>query len=633
MIWPFEFRLLQGPYSTQQRNFEELCALLIKCKNPSWRVIPRESPDWGVDFLAKSKKKAIAYQCKFFIDSFGRSQIRQITTSIQKANQHKEQIGWSEYVLCIPKNLTAQQHSALEPIAKEHDVELSLMQANDIWALLIEFPSVQSAFFPVRVRDLPPYNSCAANLVLKQLANASEKSSADMIIPPNSLDPLDNRSRGLFLKAAGDLLSISGRHDQALTYYFEAEHFLSYPLDRSDLFRAISSIYSQSAQNDLAFQFWKRAEQSAPHELKASLRIDHAEYLLLHRQYPEVKKEISIGLRLAKESKNKDEVARAYVVLADLSFDSGDWQQAKRYYNLALRIWQQLGDNHQVASILSYLGSVLHRQGDLSTALERLTESVRVFEYVGDLPALAETLTSIGMVLFEMGEWYSSLQYHRRCLQIENIIPNPRGQSICFNNLGLLARVQGNYEEAVSYHQKALELSTKLKDPRGMVYSNSYLGLAYLDTNELSISREHFDGAMKLAKKVQFRFAEALSYLNLAQLAIRERRPNSALKYAMEGYEKIENVGGIIERARACRILAEAYLLKRHFNEALEYVQRSLAQFKKSGALYERAMSLVVLSQVQTELNHVESAKQTKARAEELLHKLGASAKLGNYDG
>jgi len=71
MIWPFEFRLLQGPYATQQRNFEELCALLIRSKHPNWRIVPRESPDWGIDFLAISPRKVLAFQCKFFIDSFG----------------------------------------------------------------------------------------------------------------------------------------------------------------------------------------------------------------------------------------------------------------------------------------------------------------------------------------------------------------------------------------------------------------------------------------------------------------------------------------------------------------------------------------------------------------------------------
>ena len=570
----------------------------------------------------------MAYQCKFFVDNFGKSQLRQITKSLEKALIYRQQIGWSEYVVCVPRNLTAQGHESIEEIGKACHVQLSVLQANDLWGLLSEFPSIQNAFFPIRTRNIASSELQAAGLIFEQFSMSTKKIEPATKSLPNSLHPLSTRSRGLLLQVVGDLLSISGNREQALAYYLQAEQFLDHHLDKSDVLRAISSIYLETGQDGLAKQILRRAEKVAPEEIRASVRIDRAELFLLKREYPKAKNEVTQGLMSARRLKQKNEIARAYRINGDIAFDLGDWKTAKKYYGLALNIWQQLGSNYDCAVTLSYLGSILHRQGHLNEALQRLTESVRIFESAGDLPTLAEALTSTNMVLFEMAEWYSSQQYHNRCLQIENILGNIRGQSICFNNLGLLMRVRGDYDESIAYHESALRLSKQVKDSRGMVYANSYLGIIYLNRGELSIARKHFQSARRIAKKISFRFGEALSYLNLAQLEIKNNRITSAIKLAHRGYEEVGEVGGAIEKSRACRVLAEAYLAKKDFKKALRYAMRSSSQFQEIGAPYERALSLQVLSQVQIELGNPQVAEENRARAEELEYKIGAHVDL-----
>lgn len=623
MIWPFEFRLIQGPYATQQRNFEELCALLIKRKHPKWKVIPRESPDWGVDFLAKSPNNTRAFQCKFFVNNFGVTQLCQVAKSLDTAIQHRGRIGWSEYVLCIPRNLTAQGHQNIIEIAKKRRITLSILQANDLWALLMEFPSVQHAFFPTRTRDIISTELQATNLIFGLASINSRQSSTSTGRLPASLTPLNIRSKGILFRAAGNLFSILGDNEKALACYLQAEQLLDFDLDKTDVLREISRIYLEAGQIDLGRKILRRASQISPNELRAAVKIDYGQYLLSQHKYKEAESQINAGLKLARKHKRKEEIARGYAAKADISFYVGDFATARKYYGLALRIWQQLGDNHNCAAILSYLGSILHRQGHLNEALERLGESIRIFEGAGDLPALAEALTSMGMVLFEKAEWYFATQCHHRCLQIENALSNIRGQAICFNNLGLLMRVQGKYEEALSYHQSALTLSGQINDKRGIVYSNSYLGLNYLAQGELSAARKHFSAAKKLAKKIPFRFGEVLSYLNMAQLAIKDNNRNSAIKMALKGYEEIIEVGGEIEKARAARVLAEAYLINGDAEKALQYAKKSSTEFRKIGAHYERALSLLVLSRVQAALNDFQ-ASETKGRAEELLSKIGA---------
>jgi len=623
LIWPFEFRLIQGPYATQQRNFEELCALLIKSKHPRWKVIPRESPDLGVDFLAKSRNKIIAFQCKFFINNFGVTQLGQIAKSLDVAILRRTHVGWSEYVLCVPRNLTAQSRDNVIQIGKNRNIRLSILQGNDLWALLTEFPSVQHAFFPTGARDIISVDVQAANLILGLASINSEGLSTSTRRLPESLTALDNRSRGILLQTAGNLFSMLGDNDKALGYYQEAEQLLDFNLDKTDVLREISRIYLGAGQIDLGRKILRRAGQISPDEMRAAVKIDYGEYLLSQQEYKEAQNQINIGLKLARKYKRKAEIARGYTAKGDVCFYVGELITARKCYGLALGIWQQLGDNHRCAAILSYLGSILHRQGRLNEALERLTESVRIFESAGDLSALAEALTSMGMVLFEKAEWYSAAQCHHRCLQIENVLRNIRGQAICFNNLGLLMRVQGKYQEAFSYHQNALTLSKQINDKRGMVYSHSYLGLTYLAGGELRTARKHFSTARRLAKKIPFRFGEVLSYLNMAQVAIRDNKATSAIKMGLKGYEEITEIGGEIEKARAARILAEAYLMDGNADKAVHYAKKSSTQFRKIGAHYESALSLLVLSRVQVALNDVR-ASETKGRGEELLSKIGA---------
>ena len=628
MIWPFEFRLLQGPYATQQRNFEELCALLIRSKHPNWRIVPRESPDWGIDFLAISPRKVLAFQCKFFIDSFGDVQLRQIVKSLRKAVASQSRVGWREYVVCLPRNLTAQVYESLTRIGAESGVKLSVLQANDLWELLSEFPAIQHAFFPIRGRSPIPFDLQAASLVMEQEPGGFRKQSPLSRRLISSLSGLDVRSKGLLLKVAGDLLSSSGEYQEALAYYLEAQHLLNFSLDRTDVHRAISAIHLKTGAHEIAHQFLKHAQAEAPDEMKPAVGIDYAEYLLLQRDYRQAQEEVMNAIELSKQTKQKYELARAYTVRADIAFDAGNWGVARKYYKAALKISQHLGDSHCSAAILSYLGSVLHRQGNLREALDRLAESVKIFEHDGDLVNLAEALTSMGMVLFEMGDWYSSQQCHRRCLQVENLLGNLRGQSICFNNLGLLARVQGNHHEALTYHLNALEISKKLKDTRGIVYANSYLGLVYLLDGNLDSAYDAFNIAKRLAKRIPFPFGIALSYLNMSQLAVKTGKAGLAVTLAQKGYHEIQKVGGAVEKARAQIVLAEAYASKGHLPKAMKHATRSSTEFAEIGAPYERALSLLVLSGIQGQLADLSGSEQSRARAEELLDRLGAKTSL-----
>jgi tetratricopeptide (TPR) repeat protein len=159
-----------------------------------------------------------------------------------------------------------------------------------------------------------------------------------------------------------------------------------------------------------------------------------------------------------------------------------------------------------------------------------------------------------------------------------------------------------------------------------MAYGHSYLGLAFLDLQKLELSRKHFYAARRLSRRISFRFGEALSMLNLAQLAIRRQRPTQAVRLARKGLAEINRAGGAIEIARAHRILGEAYLANGDLNKALKHAIASTIKFREVGVPYERALSLTVLSRVQIELKDLQAARQNKARADELFSRIGSTS-------
>lgn len=120
--------------------FENACDKSFKKEFEKSFSVKCNPGDEGIDiFVGDFDKPLIVYQCKFFPESIGDSQKKQIRDSFKKAIESKE-YELKEWNLCIPKVLDIEEHkwwaTWKSKTTKTHKIEIHLLDSTALLGLL-----------------------------------------------------------------------------------------------------------------------------------------------------------------------------------------------------------------------------------------------------------------------------------------------------------------------------------------------------------------------------------------------------------------------------------------------------------------------------------------------------------------
>ena len=128
-------------------RWENLCFALVHAKNPLVRTVNGHGGDEGIDAYVGSFGEPVEiYQFKFFKNSFGKSQVKQVKDSLNAALAKRRGFKW---ILMCSKDPTPAAMRALDELRGEHpDMTIECHFASEIAAMLIECPRVRKEFYP-----------------------------------------------------------------------------------------------------------------------------------------------------------------------------------------------------------------------------------------------------------------------------------------------------------------------------------------------------------------------------------------------------------------------------------------------------------------------------------------------------
>jgi hypothetical protein len=139
---------INGPRHSKAANFEELITQLLLREHGRARVhaVAGQGGDEGIDvFVGDSIDSEIdLYQCKYFVNAIGRSQKRQIASSLETV---ADKSNIKSYTLCIPRNLTPSELRWVQDLTDKHR-KVELWDGSKIESLVMKYPDVQRTFFP-----------------------------------------------------------------------------------------------------------------------------------------------------------------------------------------------------------------------------------------------------------------------------------------------------------------------------------------------------------------------------------------------------------------------------------------------------------------------------------------------------
>lgn len=155
-------------------RWENLCFALVHAKNSLVRTVNGHGGDEGIDAYVGSFGEPIEiYQFKFFNNSFGKSQVKQVKDSLNAALAKRRGFKW---ILMCSKDPTPAAMRALDELRGEHsDMAIEYHFASEIAAMLIECPRVRKEFYPNTQDQLEAIALQSGNRPIDMIRNGAKR--------------------------------------------------------------------------------------------------------------------------------------------------------------------------------------------------------------------------------------------------------------------------------------------------------------------------------------------------------------------------------------------------------------------------------------------------------------------------
>lgn len=155
-------------------RWENLCFALIHTKNPLVRTVNGHGGDEGIDaYVGPFEAPAVIYQFKFFKDSLGKTQVKQVRDSLDAALAKRRDFKW---ILMCSKDPTPEVMRALDALKDEHsDIDIEYHFAAEIAAMLIACPKVRKEFYPNIQDQLEAISLQAGNKPFEMIRNGAKR--------------------------------------------------------------------------------------------------------------------------------------------------------------------------------------------------------------------------------------------------------------------------------------------------------------------------------------------------------------------------------------------------------------------------------------------------------------------------
>ncbi|WP_422360338.1 tetratricopeptide repeat protein [Reichenbachiella sp.] len=266
---------------------------------------------------------------------------------------------------------------------------------------------------------------------------------------------------------------------------------------------------------------------------------------------------------------------------------------------------------------LRIIGGTYYIRGDYDLALENFLEAHQIFDEEEDRPKLTRILSNLGLVYKSLEDYERSLDYYQMSLALTT--PNDSlVLSKVYNNIGVVHKRQLNFDSAEYYFTQSLSLKEGLGDTKGVANTLTNLGNVAADRNDNTGAIRLFRRSLNLEIELDYDEGIAKNVNNIANAYLKLNKVDSAIYYALIGYEIGSKLKTKIQIKESSEILSVCYAAKKNFRRAFSY-QQIFVQYKDSLSNEDqsrkigRLESKLQLAKQQSEIEQLKLANQLQA--------------------
>ncbi|HEC77876.1 MAG TPA: tetratricopeptide repeat protein [candidate division WOR-3 bacterium] len=433
-------------------------------------------------------------------------------------------------------------------------------------------------------------------------------------------------------EALGDVNAIRGAYEAAINAYASIINKSENLILRARAQRKTARVYWHQSNFTEALDFLDKSLEILSDDSDDAL-LEQAEVYLLRGAVYEVQgameearksveKTLNIIERISEDERVKKIRAKAYISLAGIFRNHGDYDKAIKRYEQSRVLLEELNDKQVIGNVMYLLGIVYHMKGDYKKAIELNEQSRMILEQIGDKKNIGRTYTNLGIMYSYLEKGEKVLDFHRKALQISLEIGDRRGEGFAYSNLAIFYLNTDEYEMARKYFYKYLEIAESIGDKTSISAALGNLAILYLRIKEYDKAEQHLLRAEKIIKELGNKQLLATAYNYLAEIKrLKHERPENALEYLNLAWDLAQGTGNKAGQADCALNFAKLYAGIGKLKKAEEYMEKADELFVDLGRIRLLQDAYYNYAEILKEIGEKKLAAAYRKKAEALARK------------
>jgi len=259
-----------------------------------------------------------------------------------------------------------------------------------------------------------------------------------------------------------------------------------------------------------------------------------------------------------------------YNVSGIINKNLGNYDDALHYYTMAEQLSERVIGKDNLAGAYLNMANVYSLKGDAMHAQDYLFKSLKIFEDIGNDDGMAYCYNGLGNHFNKQKNYAKAEYYLKKSLSLKEKSGNKKAITTGLMGLGVVYLDSRNYTLATNYIDRTIRACEeyKLKDLLCQAYINK--GMICYQQNKLPDAETFYLKAKTLAEELQSKVLLASVTAELGQVYHQQADHKKALKTLLNGVELARQSHNLEAEHNAHHALAQYYYRNEQYKEAYE---------------------------------------------------------------
>lgn len=302
-------------------------------------------------------------------------------------------------------------------------------------------------------------------------------------------------------------------------------------------------------------------------------------FLPCHAQFPSTSDSLEVFLRMNKKDTTYILALNAY---AFLKVQEGRFDEANALINQIQTLSEKFNFGTGFYKAENMRGVVEYTKQNPEKAMKHFLKCNDIIKkYRLPNTIYQNSLNNIGLIYSQMGDRENATRYALQLIDFQEKNKLEPLKTSPYDQIGDNLKFYGKYEEALNYYQKSLDIETRYGNEVNMAIGENRMGNLRESMGYVKLAKEHFQKALQLAQKANYKLLEAEVLINLGRMLRLEKKYHEAETCLTKSVKLSRELESVKTQMDASQGLGTIYFEQNRLDQAQSYFEAALELSKE----------------------------------------------------